>query len=436
MEQKRVLFLAYYFPPAGGAGALRSSKFVRYLPEHGFQPVVVTGPGIQNGHWTPSDTSVEADVGDDVPVLRVPGPVPGDGAGLAWRAGRFLRFSTPFDRWWSEGATRLGRPCGDVALVHASMSPFSTAPAAARMAGELGVPWVADLRDPWAVDEHVAYPSAMHWLLERRRMRTMLGTAAAIVLPTPGTRERVERFFPELAGRTHEIRNGFDPADFAGPSPEPSDDVFHLVHTGYFYGDLGRQRLRRLLGGTDLDVDHRPHSPDFLLAALDQIVERRPEFRHRIRLHLVGPLTARETEVLGRARSRDLVETHGFLPHEQALALVRSADALFLPLHRLPRGGRATLMPAKLYEYLASGRPILAAIPEGDAHDLVEQAEWTVVCEPDDVDGIAGGLLSLVEQMVARRGRQANRDALLARVARPRLAAELAETFDRVLAAK
>jgi hypothetical protein len=88
-------------------------------------------------------------------------------------------------------------------------------------------------------------------------MRRLLGSAAAIVLPTPGTRERVDRSFPELAGRTVEIRNGFDPADFAGAPPEPAGDVFHVVHAGYFYGDVGRRRLRRLIGGTDVPTSRR-----------------------------------------------------------------------------------------------------------------------------------------------------------------------------------
>jgi glycosyltransferase involved in cell wall biosynthesis len=432
--QERVLFIAYFFPPAGGSGVQRSSKFVRYLPEHGFRPVVVTGPGDDNGRWTPPDPSLEADVADEVPVLRVQGPVPGDGAGVGWRARRFLRFPTPFDSWWSEGAARLGRRERGVSLVFASMSPFSTAPAAAQLARELGVPWVADLRDPWALDEHFVYPSAIHWQLERRRMRTLLGTAAAIVLPTPGMRERVDRFFPELAARTLEIRNGFDPADFAGPTPEPSDDRFHVVHAGYFYGDVGRRRLRRLLGGSDQEIDLRPHSPDFLLEALERLVELRPELRGRIRLHLAGPLTAREEEVVERARCRDLVDAYGYLPHAEALQLVRSADALFLPLHRLPNGGRSTIVPGKLYEYLASGRPILGAVPAGDTRDLLADDDWTVLCAPDDVAGLADGLLSLFERTAERRGKRADRQALLPRLARPHLAAELAKTFDRVLA--
>src|SRR5262249_58053411 len=105
----------------------------------------------------------------------------------------------------------------------------------------------------------------------------------------------------------------------------------------------------------------------------------------------------------------------GTRPHEEPLRLVRPAAALFLPLHGLPRGGRPTILPAKLYEYLASGRPILAAVPDGDARDLLDGVDWAVLCTPDDVDGICRGLLSLVDQMEARRGRQADRRDLLPR---------------------
>src|SRR5262249_54268567 len=153
-----------------------------------------------------------------------------------------------------------------------------------------------------------------------------------------------------------------------------------------------RRGLRRLLGGTDLGVDLQPRSPKFLLAALDRILERRPELAARIRLHFAGPLTPVEEQMVARSRCRQLVEAHGYVPHASVVRLLAPADALFLPLHALPPGARSTIFPGKAYEYLASGRPILAAVPAGDARDVLERAEWTVVCAPDDVDGIARGL--------------------------------------------
>ena len=137
--------------------------------------------------------------------------------------------------------------------------------------------------------------------------------------------------------------------------------------------------------------------------------------------------------MLGRVRCRDLVEAHGYLPHEKSLRLVRCCRRA---LHAAapPAARRPGDLPAKLYEYLASGQPILAAVPDGDARDLLDGVDWTVLCAPDAVEGIYGALLSLVEQMPTRRGRRADRQALLPRLERPHLATELADTFDRVLA--
>jgi glycosyltransferase involved in cell wall biosynthesis len=78
----------------------------------------------------------------------------------------------------------------------------------------------------------------------------------------------------------------------------------------------------------------------------------------------------------------------GYLPHAESVALLRSADLLFLPMHALPRGERARIVPGKTYEYLAARRPILAAVPEGDARDLVLASGLGDVCEPNDVDAM------------------------------------------------
>ncbi len=90
-----------------------------------------------------------------------------------------------------------------VKLLYASVVPYDLAEPAARLARELGVPWVADLQDPWALDETWLYPSAAHRALDRRRMRRLLGTADAIVMNTP---EAKDTAIGELSGAEHAAR--------------------------------------------------------------------------------------------------------------------------------------------------------------------------------------------------------------------------------------
>jgi glycosyltransferase involved in cell wall biosynthesis len=79
----------------------------------------------------------------------------------------------------------------------------------------------------------------------------------------------------------------------------------------------------------------------------------------------------------------------GYLSHAETIAALRSADLLFLPMHGLPRGERARIVPGKAYEYLGARKPILAAVPEGDARDYVLASGLGEVCEPDDVAAMA-----------------------------------------------
>ena len=125
------------------------------------------------------------------------------------------------------------------------MPPYVTAEAASRLSRALGKPWIADLGDPWALDEMMLYPSMLHRRLEIRHMRRMLGTAAAVVTTTNEAALRIQAAFPELAnGQVVSIPLGYAEQDFAGLVPSRSDGAFRIVHTGTLHTDLGREQRR------------------------------------------------------------------------------------------------------------------------------------------------------------------------------------------------
>lgn len=429
---RRVLLLAYHFPPVGGAGVQRTVKFARYLRDFGYDATVVTGSGRNESRWTPTDETLLEEVSASV-VRRIAIPEPARPGGLRARRERWFRSRTQFARWWFAGSRGAARTASSVDLVLATMSPFESAEAAAAISRDLGVPWVADLRDPWALDEMQVYPTGLHRRMELAKMRRDLGSAAAIVMNTPEAARRLTDKFEEFRGeRVTTIPNGFDPADFDRPIPPRTDTAFRIVHAGYLHADLAEEEshVRRLLRGSAQGVERRARSLAYLCEAVRRLRERKPALVDRLELHVAGVLSDADRRTL----PNDLVRAHGYVPHVQAVDLMRSADLLFLPMHDLPPGRRATIVPGKTYEYLAARRPILAALPDGDARDLLSLTPAAMVCRPTDVNAMETTLDELLRGAAPHDRLFEPRTSLLTRFERPHLAGELAAVFDRALA--
>ena len=422
--------LAYYFPPLGGAGVQRTVKFLKHLPTLGYESVVVTGPEDAAVERAPADRSLGVDVPESTAVIRIAGGPPPDG-GRPARVRRLLSRPSLVERWWrSEALNAARRAVHDVDLIYASLSPFGSAAVAAGLSSESRVPWIADLRDPWALDEWTVYPSALHRRVEQRRMRSALRSAAGIIMNTEEARRSLLAAFPELAQhRVVVIPNGWDRDDFSRPAPERDDDAFRIVYSGYSHVREGARHrrlrpLRTLLRGATPGIDPLARSHVLLAEALTRLADREPELAQRIELHVAGAAPPSEAD-------RELPHVHhrGYLPHPDAIDLIRSADLLFLPMHDLPAGVRARTVVGKAYEYLASGRPILAALPDGDARDLVARLGHVWLCRPTDVDCMA----STVRELMLSPPLSPVPDSALSDLERGALAAQLADLFEAVL---
>lgn len=389
----RVAIVAYYFPPVGGAGTQRASKLCRYLPEFGWTPTVVCcAPSTDNTEHRLAARHLDqgmasSDLPPDLDVLRI----------NATDAGTWVdRASEHLDSLINEDSI-------DAILV--TMSPFWLAPIVERFGSKL--PVVADLRDPWALD---GVPKYRHWFQWKRDLKTMgrtLGAATHVVMNTPEARAATLRAFDHLdANRVHAIPNGFDRADFeqAIPAPRPEGARFTLVHTGTF---LTYQALppAGLKARVKQRVNYRPEpirpigrAVGPVLEAIDLVRREKPALMEGFRFVHVGNLDDATKAWIDASPSRDLVDSIGYLSHNESVGQLLSADALFLHLHGLPPGHRARIVPGKTYEYLASGRPILGALPEGDARDLLAERDRCLLADPCDPASIARALETLIEQ--------------------------------------
>jgi glycosyltransferase involved in cell wall biosynthesis len=394
---RRVLLVTYPFPPVGGAGVQRITKFAKYLPQCGWRASVLT---VKNPSVPLYDDSLAADIPAGTIVQRARTWEPGyavkaavanggggtDGAvrrlakGAVRRCSNLLLQPDP-QVLWMPGAvgegTRLLRQVPHAAIV-ASGPPFSTFLIGAALSRRTGLPLVLDYRDEWTLSNAYLENKRLDWLssyVQSCMQDRVILRAKALVATTQSSARALEaiRVRTRSAARVQCIYNGFDPADFpAGARDEPTGESrFRLVYVGTLW--------------TLTTV-----AP--LVAAVRLLHKRWPDLAGRLELVFAGRGTVAQEELLKDLEELNCrVMRHAYLPHRGAVELMRSADGLCVLLADLPGAGR--VVPAKVFEYMAAERPIFAFAPAGELRDLL-RAYPAAHCLPTDDPAASAGLLA------------------------------------------
>jgi glycosyltransferase involved in cell wall biosynthesis len=433
-----ILFISYHFPPEGNTAVQRSVRFVRALPDEGFLPIVIAGPAPGSTPQPSTDPGRLAKIPPNVRVFRAGGDRRQMTNKWRGRAERWLGLESMFSRTWIPAAVECAcRERRGAQLVYATMSPFESAFAASVVSARLQIPWVADLRDPWALDDFTIYPTLLHRMLSQRRMRTVLSTAARIIMNTPEASKAVESAFPTFREKILTIPNGFDEDDFREVVCERRDEKFRIVHSGGFATEAGlrlkSRPIHRWLGGAMPGVDLLARSPLFLFRAITEWLAKRPSAAEYLELLFVGRHSREDISLVGQSGCERWVRMLGSVPHSKSLELIRSADVLFLPMHSLPPGQRALTVQAKVYEYIASGRTILAAVPDGDARDILSRCGTALISRPEDVSEMARHLDTCFEAWRNRSSLTKSDPAFVATFEGRGLTRQLAKAFRTVL---
>ena len=425
---KRLLVLAYFYPPLAGGGVHRVLSFTRHLPAHGWACTVVCAG--EHDYWVRDETLL-GQVPAETEVLRVAGGsalagllrLRAAGTGGRRSSGVFSALRT-LSNWWllpdsyagwigrarAAALARIAR--GGIDAVLSSSPPDSVHLAAADVARATRLPWVADFRDPWIGSSFRRPPTRWHASRQAAMEARVLAGADLVMVASRTHSEQLEALGPQRPRRLFHLPNGFEhaPVPAAPPAdvPEPGEP----------------QRFRIAFTGTlSLTED-----ASTLLAAVQTLLEREPSARARLRVDLAGPHDSEWPERAVRLGLTDVVHLPGPLPYAETRALQRAADLLML---WKPHGeGFRTMIPGKLYEYLDSGRPVLALLPAGDeAAELVERAGGMRLV-PGDAAGLARELWARYVRWSAGERVRDRRPTWLAAHARERLAGELARALD------
>jgi len=432
--RRRVLVLCYFFPPLAGGGVHRVLSFVRELPRWGWDCTVICAG--RDDYWVTDDT-LEARIPEGTEVIRV-----GGGSALsAWRrlggarGGRrsgaaFAGLRALSDWWllpdsyvgWSRRAARAARrriARGGIDAVLSSSPPDSVHLAALGTRGSPAPPWVADFRDPWVGLYLREPPSDWHRARQAALERRVLEGADRVLVASRTHADHIgDRSGARPRALVH-LPNGFEP-DAAGAASR-------LAPAAATPGDPARAPFLVAFTGT---LSLMPETEVFLEAVHD-LLARRPELRRRLRARLAGPFDTGYQDRAVALGLTGIVEFTGPLAHAEARALQRAADLLVL--WKPP--GMPTMVPGKLYEYLDSGRPIVALLPAGDEAAELAARGGAARIEPGDREELAAELERRIDRAAAEGRAPSARPAWLDEHTRGNLAARLARELDALAGA-
>lgn len=384
---KRVLMICAAFPPTGGPGVQRISKFAKYLPEFGWRPVVWTTRHLPP---LPTDESLAHDVPDGCDVRRfgMPTSCTGDTTGhWRWRLARrtFARMMIPdyLLPWAMRSYPRLIKTLGDESFdaIFSTYSPPSCHLLAWRLKRATGLPWVADFRDLWTDDYAYDAPS---WRrpIDRRMENAFLRSADRVIAVSDAQRDILAKHDPKNSHKFMTVTNGVDLDDFGdfdracvrralhGPQ-----DRFVLVFCGWFLSD---------------------RIPDSFMPAVARFSKQCKGRGRRLELRIIGSIADNLKHQMARCGVH--VHATGYLPHDAAIRHMVAADAL---LAMVPFAGNGdSLIPGKCFEYIAAGRPILLIGPaDGQAAQLICRHKAGIVAGADEGD-IINALGQLISQPI------------------------------------
>ena len=389
---KRVLIITYYWPPTGGSGVQRWVKFAKYLPQEGWQPVIYTP---ENPEQLAVDDSLIEEIPPQVEILKTRiiepyglyknvlrksghskeavevNPVNAQNKSFLQKAAMWVRGNLfrpdPRCLWIGPSVRFLKKYLSEhpVDLIVSTGPPQSMHLIGMKLARHTGLPWIADFRDPWTkifYFKHLSMTGRTEkW--HRKMEKAVLDNASAVVAVSP----LVQQEFQAMTRTSVElITNGFDECDFSdnrtAAAEGGSDRDFIIAHTGLFAADGNPTALWEVLSakcGNDV------------------------QFSRQLKIRLVGKTDEQVISSIKDAGLEDKLTDLGYLPHTEAVQEQRSASLLILPLRKEPE--YKAVLPGKLFEYLASWRPVLGiGQPDGAMSMILDATRTGVVLDWED----------------------------------------------------
>ena len=399
MEQKKLLIITYYFPPAGGPGVQRWLKFVKYLPEFDIQPIVYVP---ENPTYPIIDEGLVSEISDKVIVLKnqiwepyqlasvfskkktkkiSSGIFPHqkkqtflDKTFLWVRGNLFIPDARVF--WVNPSVAYLEKYIkeNNIDTIVTSGPPHSLHLIGLELKEKLNVKWFADFRDPWTtIGYHKAlrlsaYADKKHKQLEHK----VLNTADTIIVTSKTTKAE----FQAITNRPISvITNGYD---IENVEKQALDSKFTLAHIGSFLSD---------------------RNPRFLWESLVELLHEIPDFKSNLEIKLIGAVSQEVLDAIAEFNLNDYLNLLGYVSHREAIAHQKKSQVLLLI--EINSEDTKSIIPGKLFEYMVSNRPIIAIGPQSsDFADIIKETNTGVFFDYSEKAKLKSVILDFYNQFL------------------------------------
>jgi glycosyltransferase involved in cell wall biosynthesis len=395
--RRNVLVIAYYFPPLGLSGVQRTLKFVKYLPEYGWQPTVLT---VEPSDWYPKDESFLDELKDiGIRIVRTH-------SRDILHLKRKKKSSSPPREWfrilasnisqtfmqpdnkigWKKFALQAaddlirepGAPTFDAIL--ATAPPYTDFLIGEELKRRYRIPLVVDYRDAWVGNPFNFYATPFHRAYAAKLEANALRSSDNIVVVHRKIKELLIRGYSFLGFEDVKIiPHGYDQEDFTAArkmDDPPPRGKMRITHAGIFY---------------------EKGTPRYFLEALAQVFERHPETRDKIEACFVGQFRKEHLKLIRRPNLYNAVQTTGYLPHRQCVKYLLDSDVLWMMMFDTLR------TPGKVFEYIGARKPIIASAPEGVVRQVLSEYGAAQITAPADVPAIADAIYQYYVQWKEHR---------------------------------
>lgn len=382
----KVLVISYYFPPKGLSGVQRTLKFVKYMPQNGWSPTVLTSGDIA---YYAYDDKLNKDLADPaISVVRVNGKEINSLLGKRkivsippeWFRKVLKFFSSlfyiPDNKWsWGKAAFKealklLEKEKFD--LIFVTGPPFSSVPFAVKLKKKFNIPLVVDYRDLWFGNHFAVYPTPLHRVLIKSMEYAALKDVNKITVTNRRIKEKLKEVYPFLKfDDILIVPHGFDVEDIEKASGYPKlTKKMVIMYSGIFYEYI---------------------TPKYFLLAFKKLVKERPEIASDIELHFAGFFRKENHRLVRKLNLQNWVVDYGYLSHDDALKKVMAADLLWF---MVGKGKNAdTISSSKLFEYFGTKKPVLASLPEGALKMYAREYAASYITDPDNTEEIKDALI-------------------------------------------